>query len=62
MPGDPRMTDLHCAVLGRFLSVRGGTAGMNSAEIAKELRVPEARIATIIAQALDWTRSARKRA
>ena len=63
------MTDLHRAVLRRFNNRDGhglpyiaARKPMNSAEIAKELCLPESKIATIIAEALAYTRAARLRA
>ena len=59
MPEDPRMTDLHRAVLRRFTMP---FKPMNTAEIAKELHYPESKIATILAEALAYARAARLRA
>jgi hypothetical protein len=63
------MTDLHRAVLRRFANRDGhglpfvaSRKLMNTAEIAKDLSYPESKIATILAEALAYTRAARLRA
>jgi len=55
---EPRMTDFHRVALELF----AGPSKFNSWQIARALAQSEARVATAIAEALAWTREARKRA